>query len=252
MQDPQSLHKYLYVHGDPISGIDATGESLLGSVGGFLASSFTNLSYTGVVTGVLASVVGGGLYSYKLGGTFIEGTYVSSQIYFSLYISRIMGPKPFLDTLASGTISGLAAVLAEIITQGGNPNDVEARVLVKRFVDSFGKTAFSATSKLFLPDHWSGYVTTGVLGAGTSVIQDLVRNASSSDPKPWDDIWFDAFTSALVSFINSGAIDVSVASVLKSYADSAPGQALLKATLKLALSTSASALTKAINNLASA
>ncbi len=25
MQDPQSLHKYLYVHGDPIQGIDPTG-----------------------------------------------------------------------------------------------------------------------------------------------------------------------------------------------------------------------------------
>jgi len=25
MQDPQSLHKYLYVHGDPIQGVDPTG-----------------------------------------------------------------------------------------------------------------------------------------------------------------------------------------------------------------------------------
>jgi RHS repeat-associated protein len=28
MQDPQSLHKYAYVHGDPIQGIDPTGESI--------------------------------------------------------------------------------------------------------------------------------------------------------------------------------------------------------------------------------
>ena len=41
MQDPQSLHKYLYVHGDPIQGIDPTGWSLLGStvqVAGFSAA----------------------------------------------------------------------------------------------------------------------------------------------------------------------------------------------------------------------
>ncbi len=25
LQDPQSLHKYLYVHGDPVQGIDPTG-----------------------------------------------------------------------------------------------------------------------------------------------------------------------------------------------------------------------------------
>ena len=25
MHDPQSLHKYLYVHGDPVNGIDPTG-----------------------------------------------------------------------------------------------------------------------------------------------------------------------------------------------------------------------------------
>jgi len=30
MQDPQSLHKYLYVHGDPINGYDPTGETFLG------------------------------------------------------------------------------------------------------------------------------------------------------------------------------------------------------------------------------
>jgi RHS repeat-associated protein len=30
MQDPQSLHKYLYVHGDPVQGIDPTGTNLTG------------------------------------------------------------------------------------------------------------------------------------------------------------------------------------------------------------------------------
>jgi RHS repeat-associated protein len=30
MQDPQSLHKYAYVHGDPIQGVDPTGQFLAG------------------------------------------------------------------------------------------------------------------------------------------------------------------------------------------------------------------------------
>ena len=33
MNDPQSLHKYTYVHGDPIQGIDPTGENLIGTIG---------------------------------------------------------------------------------------------------------------------------------------------------------------------------------------------------------------------------
>ena len=33
MQDPQSLHKYAYVHGDPVQGIDPTGLMSLGSIG---------------------------------------------------------------------------------------------------------------------------------------------------------------------------------------------------------------------------
>ncbi len=31
MQDPQSLHKYAYVHGDPVQGIDPTGMFLAGT-----------------------------------------------------------------------------------------------------------------------------------------------------------------------------------------------------------------------------
>ncbi len=37
-QDPQSLHKYLYTHADPINGIDPSGLSLLGWFGGMLST----------------------------------------------------------------------------------------------------------------------------------------------------------------------------------------------------------------------
>lgn len=37
VHDPQSLHKYAYVHGDPVQGIDPTGK-FLGFVGGFFSS----------------------------------------------------------------------------------------------------------------------------------------------------------------------------------------------------------------------
>jgi hypothetical protein len=52
MQDPQSLHKYLYVHGDPIQGVDPSGEMSLvtriaigGMVGIMLTMSVLNMTW---------------------------------------------------------------------------------------------------------------------------------------------------------------------------------------------------------------
>ncbi len=57
MQDPQSLHKYAYVHGDPVNNIDPTGEY---SLGGISAS----IGIGGVI---------GGTISYARGGSFFAG-----------------------------------------------------------------------------------------------------------------------------------------------------------------------------------
>lgn len=45
MQDPQSLHKYAYVHGDPVQRIDPSGLSALavGGIGGFSVGMPTSL-----------------------------------------------------------------------------------------------------------------------------------------------------------------------------------------------------------------
>ncbi len=57
LQDPQSLHKYAYVHGDPVQGVDPSGE-LLGLIGGLLGGMFArsqknsaDLSAYGTATG---------------------------------------------------------------------------------------------------------------------------------------------------------------------------------------------------------
>lgn len=82
MQDPQSLHKYTYVHGDPIQGIDPTGE------------------FVGSIAGLLASVtIGGGVdseYSREVasaGGQIASGL-VGQQVHLdpmSLAISALLG-----------------------------------------------------------------------------------------------------------------------------------------------------------------
>jgi RHS repeat-associated protein len=65
MQDPQSLHRYAYVHGDPIGGIDPTG---MWTVAGVATGMVIGASIGGLVGGTI-----GGVDSWLGGGSFIEG-----------------------------------------------------------------------------------------------------------------------------------------------------------------------------------
>lgn len=64
--DPQSLHKYVYVHGDPINGIDPTGEATLAStlgaasIGGALSGAVIG-GIRGGVQGAVAGAVTGAI-----------------------------------------------------------------------------------------------------------------------------------------------------------------------------------------------
>ena len=53
LSDPQSLHKYAYVHGDPINGIDPSGETLVGTLGG--------VAIGGHLRGLKGAALGGAL-----------------------------------------------------------------------------------------------------------------------------------------------------------------------------------------------
>jgi hypothetical protein len=55
MQDPQSLHKYLYVHGDPVNSADPTGEFSFGGLGIAMAIG-------GIVGGLSAALTGGNVW----------------------------------------------------------------------------------------------------------------------------------------------------------------------------------------------
>jgi hypothetical protein len=57
MHDPHSLHKYLYVHGDPIQGVDPTGLFTLGSINvGLAGLANLNQMQADVEQGVLDSI----------------------------------------------------------------------------------------------------------------------------------------------------------------------------------------------------
>ena len=109
MQDPQSLHKYLYVHGDPVQGIDPTGRNFsLGgiSVGLAVAGAFTTINFLSFpntanapapgdvtyretsgdfVAASLVELVGGPVFSIgftllRIGGRFVANRIAANRV----------------------------------------------------------------------------------------------------------------------------------------------------------------------------
>ncbi|NLX55672.1 MAG: RHS repeat-associated core domain-containing protein [Planctomycetaceae bacterium] len=74
MQDPLSLHKYLYVHADPVQGIDPSGKfvgTAVGVLGGMAGLTIARMRHNAVVTSAgfsamafLKNVVGYGCFTY--------------------------------------------------------------------------------------------------------------------------------------------------------------------------------------------
>jgi hypothetical protein len=82
--DPQSFHKYAYVHGDPVQGIDPTGEFIVSLAVGFGISSglrrandFKSLGVLGKVTYIAATIA-----KYT---ALVVGMPAESALYFSFY-----------------------------------------------------------------------------------------------------------------------------------------------------------------------
>ncbi|GAB5402355.1 MAG: hypothetical protein Aurels2KO_05860 [Aureliella sp.] len=76
-QDPQSFHKYAYVHGDPIQGIDPTGE--------FFTQLYLRAKAATVSLAARAGIEGslrqiGTRYGWKLAQNFVEWYYIDAHI----------------------------------------------------------------------------------------------------------------------------------------------------------------------------
>jgi RHS repeat-associated protein len=96
-QDPQSLHKYAYVHGDPISMVDPTGHFGLLNV---LSAMKTGLIVTGVSAGAVAALYG------ATGRSPVKGAYVGGMGGLGWSIAQDKWAA-----IASGLMSGMIAYL---------------------------------------------------------------------------------------------------------------------------------------------
>jgi len=107
MQDPQSLHKYLYVHGDPVNGIDPKGESLIAALGSLAivgAMRGLKLGAVGAVSGAIIGGIDASLAGQNIVKGAINGAKWGGAIGFSLGFLA-----PFATTfLAPATISQIA------------------------------------------------------------------------------------------------------------------------------------------------
>ncbi|SFJ28094.1 RHS repeat-associated core domain-containing protein [Planctomicrobium piriforme] len=93
LNDPQSLHKYLYVHGDPITGIDPNGREF---------------TVAGLVSGISIGAISG-----AIAGAAIEGTRaaIKQQSFQAIAYSTVTGALSgaFIGGLVGGSVYGLAA-----------------------------------------------------------------------------------------------------------------------------------------------
>lgn len=78
MRDPQSLHKYLYAHADPVNGWDPTGnfsvQGMVSAIGGALSTIGQGLSATVSVLGRVGSLLLSGIRGFHSFGPILSGT----------------------------------------------------------------------------------------------------------------------------------------------------------------------------------
>ncbi len=188
INDPQSLHKYLYTHGDPVNGIDPSGEFVGIAVLVGLGSLFS---------------LGTGAAFERLGGTFIEGLVVGAQISVAFTVAGVSkGLGGILDTSFSALLQGSAALLAKIVANNvlGRPNDPAALGITA--LKGFAAGAISSAILYRVPNKAALAGVSSVLSdaggffAGQLSLKEVVKNA---------------LIQAAISLIINGAVEADFA-----------------------------------------
>ena len=103
LSDPQTLHKYLYTHGDPINAIDPTGREF--SIGGLVTAMGVGAIVGGLVGGGIAKATGHSFWKGFLYGAAI-GALVFGLIYAGAWAFGLHGiGRFFFNPRAFSTIS---------------------------------------------------------------------------------------------------------------------------------------------------
>jgi RHS repeat-associated protein len=139
--NPQSLHKYAFVHGDPIQGLDPTGLFAVGLVG-LGIGNFAQIKNAGVASaGKYAAGLGihsilgasaGAIFQNIVGGFSRQstgiGAYYGSILGAGIYIARSRGSLG--DAIASGVITG---AINSAIGVSGDLHEIAIRHLPQKY-----------------------------------------------------------------------------------------------------------------------
>ncbi|MDZ7617068.1 MAG: RHS repeat-associated core domain-containing protein [Patescibacteria group bacterium] len=137
LEDPASLHKYLYTHGDPVNGVDPTGLMTLGSLGTAIASGAKLTAFCGVA--------GAGVFKFVLGRSATEGFIVGSEVGLGWFLARNK-----LEALGMGALS----MVFECFVEWLDPNGYRGKELVAESLVAFAEGIFDSGF-----DQWASGLT---------------------------------------------------------------------------------------------
>jgi len=193
MQDPQSLHKYLYCHANPVNGVDPSGKFTISNmlvtagISGLLSSSF--VSAYGYAKGwsgrQIAKAAGYAFLTGAIAGAFAYGA-AAGIAAGAMAAGVTAGEAAAVGWSTVGLIGGPAGVglsianLSEAIENGDNVDK------------SFAIVNLGLASLGFIASHWSAFnMTAGATAAkipqstvnriaGLSVEDDFIANAQAN------------------------------------------------------------------------
>jgi len=175
-QDPQSLHKYLYVHCNPVNNIDPTGKMTLSQVVVGIGIGITVAGLSSTITGVLMD--NPLLRDIGLGVTVVGLTMVGGGFLLSIGGTvAVIGAESVATSLSTGAASALITYAGALVYSYGQK--VVSRNEYKKFVDSYTYSYSKGVSRKMPP---SGMVILRDLGVrGIPVLVDI-PNFSSGPP----------------------------------------------------------------------
>ncbi len=224
ISDPQSLHKYLYGHGDPISNIDPSGQ-FLGSILSIGVAGYSRglhtvaaaqaLKTVGTAVGALSAGSALGIAANTwLGGTVADGAIYGSQLGFGLFLAHTQ--RKLTQALLGGFFEALSSVVqnAYFLDNALNFTGFDRFIGLNRNTN-FSRLSFGNKARSLALDAFNGFSTgvfqtarEGFTGNGsidlsvydtmfTSLLSDLFK----SPPLSWSQIAANSFSAGGASLV---------------------------------------------------
>ena len=196
--DPQSLHKYLYTHANPVMGIDPSGSQFtLASVSAAIGVSVTISGILGgttyAITGDVRASINVGLYS-SLGTLAVGLAFLSAG-----------GPPRALGVLTAGLIGGLVTFLVDFASDkvridagkhpiGGPPS---AAKYFQSAARGFGASSWDAFLKP------GGIFASAAASSGGTFVYSILDDVISGNDIDWNEAIRDSVISAALGLLVS-------------------------------------------------